>query len=121
MRVTIISDYVRIIAALSGELQSVKGPEPRWYKLYGSDVNIRHQVAGHRSQADARLRPAACDMSKSIWYYGTFRPCQTARGGMGAVYLAEGSRLSGVQMAAKEMSGPFTRGDTEAFARRGRV
>jgi hypothetical protein len=40
-----------------------------------------------------------------------------ARGGMGAVYLAEDTRLSGAQVAAKEMSGAFTRGDTEAFAR----
>jgi serine/threonine protein kinase len=40
-----------------------------------------------------------------------------ARGGMGAVYLAEDTRLSGAQVAVKEMSGAFTRGDTEAFAR----
>ena len=36
---------------------------------------------------------------------------------MGAVYLAEDTRLSGAQVAVKEMSGAFTHGDTEAFAR----
>jgi hypothetical protein len=36
---------------------------------------------------------------------------------MGAVYLAEDTRLSGAQVALKEMSGAFTRGDTEAFVR----
>jgi serine/threonine protein kinase, bacterial len=40
-----------------------------------------------------------------------------ARGGMGAVYLAEDLRLAGAAVAVKEMSGAFARGDTEAFAR----
>jgi serine/threonine-protein kinase len=40
-----------------------------------------------------------------------------ARGGMGAVYLAEDLRLDGARVAVKEMSSTFARGDTEAFAR----
>src|SRR5262245_47178932 len=40
-----------------------------------------------------------------------------ARGGMGAVYLAEDTRLAGAQVAVKEMASTFARGDTEAFAR----
>jgi len=40
-----------------------------------------------------------------------------ARGGMGAVYLAEDTRLGGAQVAVKEMASTFARGDTEAFAR----
>jgi serine/threonine-protein kinase len=40
-----------------------------------------------------------------------------ARGGMGAVYLAEDMRLDGAQVAVKEMASSFVRGDTEAFAR----
>jgi serine/threonine-protein kinase len=40
-----------------------------------------------------------------------------ARGGMGAVYLAEDTRLADAQVAVKEMSGAFARGDTQAFQR----
>jgi serine/threonine-protein kinase len=40
-----------------------------------------------------------------------------ARGGMGAVYQAEDTRLGGVPVAVKEMSSSFVRGDTEAFER----
>ncbi|MBK9713503.1 MAG: protein kinase [Kouleothrix sp.] len=38
-----------------------------------------------------------------------------ARGGMGAVYLAEDIRLDGAQVAVKEMASSFARGDTAAF------
>jgi serine/threonine protein kinase len=40
-----------------------------------------------------------------------------ARGGMGAVYQAEDTRLGGAPVAVKEMSSSFVRGDTEAFER----
>src|SRR5262245_25540464 len=40
-----------------------------------------------------------------------------ARGGMGAVYLAEDTRLGGAPVAVKEMSSSFVHGDTEAFGR----
>jgi serine/threonine-protein kinase len=39
-----------------------------------------------------------------------------ARGGMGAVYRAEDTRLDGAVVAVKEMASGFVRGDTEAFA-----
>src|SRR5262245_43780755 len=38
-----------------------------------------------------------------------------ARGGMGAVYWAEDTRLGGAPVAVKEMSSSFVRGDTDAF------
>jgi serine/threonine protein kinase, bacterial len=40
-----------------------------------------------------------------------------ARGGMGAVYQAEDTRLGGAPVAVKEMASSFVRGDTEAFER----
>ena len=38
-----------------------------------------------------------------------------ARGGMGAVYQAEDTRLGGAPVAVKEMASSFVHGDTEAF------
>ncbi len=40
-----------------------------------------------------------------------------ARGGMGAVYRAEDTRLGGAPVAVKEMSSSFAHGDTDAFER----
>jgi len=39
-----------------------------------------------------------------------------ARGGMGAVYLADDTRLDDAQVAVKEMSSVYRPGETDAFA-----
>ena len=78
---------------------------------------LRGQVA-YCPSCGATLLGATGRLSADHLLAGRYRVLLLlARGGMGAVYLAEDTRLSGAQVAVKEMSGAFTRGDTEAFAR----
>jgi serine/threonine protein kinase, bacterial len=78
---------------------------------------LRGQVA-YCPACGATLLGATGRLSADHLLAGRYRMLRLlARGGMGAVYLAEDTRLSGAQVAVKEMSGAFTRGDTEAFAR----
>ena len=80
-------------------------------------VALRGQVA-YCPSCGAPLLGMTGRLSADLLLAGRYRIVRLlARGGMGAVYLAEDTRLSGAQVAVKEMSGAFTRGDTEAFAR----
>ncbi|HJZ48272.1 MAG TPA: protein kinase [Roseiflexaceae bacterium] len=97
------------------ETQQQSGPPTPLCPSCG--VALRGQVA-YCPACGAPLLGVTGRLAANQLLAGRYRVVQLlARGGMGAVYLAEDTRLSGARVAVKEMSGAFTRGDTEAFAR----
>src|SRR4051794_40102245 len=95
-------------------LQQSGSPTPR---CPACGAALRGQVA-YCPSCGATLLGTTGRLSADHLLAGRYRMLRLlARGGMGAVYLAEDTRLSGAQVAVKEMSGAFTRGDTEAFER----
>src|SRR5262245_41947136 len=96
---------------------TLKDPDPPSHLCPSCGAPLRG-AAGFCPSCGFPLRATTGGLQTQQILAGRYRITRlVARGGMGAVYQAEDTRLGGAPVAVKEMSSSFVRGDTEAFER----